>query len=65
MVCKAEQLFHIDNIPEESKIGIYSIHFYGLALTWHHALVQEEEGRDMLRIGRSIRYLSKNVLRRS
>lgn len=44
-----EQFFSIDNTPEESKVAIASIHFDGLARTWHQALVQEDYDAVLLR----------------
>lgn len=40
---KAEEFFEIAITPEESKVGIASIHFYGEASMWHLALKQEDE----------------------
>lgn len=47
--CMVEQFFSIDNTPEESKVAIASIHFDGLARTWHQALVQEDYDAVLLR----------------
>lgn len=46
---KAEQFFDIDFTPEESKVGIASLHFEDLAATCHQALMQEDDGRRLLR----------------
>lgn len=46
---KAEEFFEIAITPEESKVGIASIHFDGEASTWHLALKQEDENVMILR----------------
>ena len=46
---KAEEFFEIANTPDESKVGIASIHFDGDASTWHLALKQEDENVMILR----------------
>lgn len=48
-LCLVEQFFVIDNTPEGSKVPIASLHFDGLARTWHQALVQEDVEGVMLR----------------
>lgn len=42
MVVYGGTIFAIDNTPEDLKVEITSIHFNGLARTWHQALVQED-----------------------
>lgn len=59
MVGMTEQFFTIDNTPKESKVAIASIHFDGLARTWHQALVQENNGVMLLRDWRNYRTLLK------
>lgn len=46
---KVEQLFAMDNTPEELKVGLASLHFDGLASTWHQAVIQSDLGLDILR----------------
>ena len=46
---KVEQLFVMDNTPGELKVGLASIHFDGLASTWHQAVIQSEISHDILR----------------
>lgn len=58
-ITKVEQFFDIDRAPEESKAGIASLHFDGLASTWHQSLMQEDEERAILRNWRAY----KNLLR--
>lgn len=45
---KVEQLFVMDNTHEELKVGLASIHFDGLASTWHQAVIQSDEGNAIL-----------------
>lgn len=50
-----EQFFLIDDIPEESKVSLASMHFDGEASAWHQALVQEDEEALILRNWRGYR----------
>lgn len=54
-----EQFFTVDNTPEVSKVPIASLHFDGLARTWHQALVQEEVGGVLWREWRNYKALLK------
>lgn len=45
---KVEEFFTIDNTPEELKVRLSSIHFDGSASTWHQAVMQSENGSDLL-----------------
>lgn len=56
-ITKVEQFFDIDKTPEESKVGIASLHFENLASTWHQALMQEDEDRAILRDWRAYKSL--------
>lgn len=38
----------MDNTPEELKVGLASIHFDGLASTWHQAVIQSDIGQGIL-----------------
>ncbi|KAG2257765.1 hypothetical protein Bca52824_077059 [Brassica carinata] len=46
-LCKVEQFFHGSNTAE-LKVGIASMHFDGLAATWHRAVLQSENHRNLL-----------------
>jgi hypothetical protein len=37
---KCEQFFKIDNIPEQGKVNLVSIHLFDLALMWHRQFVK-------------------------
>ncbi|WZY87094.1 hypothetical protein YC2023_033478 [Brassica napus] len=46
---KVEQLFLIDETPEDSKVSFAAMHFDGDASAWHQELVQEDEEALILR----------------
>lgn len=56
----------IDNTPDDSKVGIASIHSDGLASSWHQAMVHEDVAQVLLRSWRVyknlIRYRFEEVL---
>lgn len=58
-LCMAKFFFTIDNTLEESKVPIATIHFDGLARTWHQALVQKDNGVMIPRDSRNYRTLLK------
>ncbi|GJW59213.1 hypothetical protein Tco_0105944 [Tanacetum coccineum] len=37
---RCEQFFKVDNVPDENKVNLISIHFYDLALMWHRQFVR-------------------------
>ena len=37
---RCEQFFRVDNVPDESKVSLISIHLYDLALMWHRRFIK-------------------------
>lgn len=55
--CKVEQFFGMDNTPEELKVGLASMHFDGLASTWHQAVMQSEGGQNIMQDWRTYKLM--------
>ena len=37
---RCEQFFKVDNVPDESKVNLISIHLYDVALMWHRNIIR-------------------------